>query len=381
MTDDPTVRSETTQPPWAGPPDAASPTGSRPLGWRKATEVALYGPGGFFVREAPVAHFRTSVHASSRYAEAVAELLCRVDEALGSPAELAVVDVGAGRAELLSGLLAVLPARMAGRLRPIAVERAPRPPELDRRVEWSAQPPGEVRGLVFANEWLDNVPCDLAEIDEQGVWRQVLVSPVDGDERLGAPVTGPDAEWLARWWPTDVGPGARAEIGLPRDEAWRGAVRSLAAGLAVAVDYAHSRAARPPFGTLTGYRDGRDVIPVPDGSCDLTSHVALDACAAAAAADAVPLPDAVPFPRTPPGGRPIRETLALSQREALLALGVDGGRPPLSLASTDPMGYLRQLSAAGEAAELLAPAGLGGHTWLLQSVGVDIPLAPRPAPR
>ena len=49
--------------------------------------------------------------------------------------------------------------------------------------------------------------------------------------------------------------------------------------MALAIDYAHERERRPVYGTLTGYRDGHCVSPVPDGSCDITAHVALDACA------------------------------------------------------------------------------------------------------
>lgn len=60
----------------------------------------------------------------------------------------------------------------------------------------------------------------------------------------------------------------------------------------------------------------------------------------------------------------------VSQREALRALGADGGRPPLALASRDPAGYLRALAGASAAAELTDPAGLGGHWWLRQPVGV-----------
>ncbi|WP_232265547.1 SAM-dependent methyltransferase [Streptomyces pactum] len=312
-------------------------------GWRAATEAALYGPDGFFRRpEGPAGHFRTSVHASPRYAEAVAELLRRVDAALGHPGELALVDIGAGRGELLTGVLAVLdraappggtgretaahgpdatatgrppgagrdstgtgrgatgtgdaatPAitgvgdaggtgpvpPLRERLRPYAVERAARPDGLDPRITWTGTPPTGVRGLLFANEWLDNVPVEVAETDPDGVPRQVLVA-ADGAERLGTPVAGPDARWLERWWPVAGEPGARAEIGRPRDLAWAAAVRCLRAGLAVAVDYAHTRDTRPPFGTLTGYREGREVRPVPDGGCDITAHVALDACAAA----------------------------------------------------------------------------------------------------
>ncbi|NGO10227.1 hypothetical protein G5C60_22210 [Streptomyces sp. HC44] len=364
--------------------EAHESTGGR-RGWRQATEEALYGPSGFYRRpEGPAGHFRTSVHASPLFAGAVARLLCRVDEALGQPAELAFVDMGAGRGELVTGVLKALPAEVASRARGYAVERADRPPGLDHRIEWRAEPPAGVTGVLFANEWLDNVPLDVAEVDAEGVPRLVLVRE-DGTESLGEPVAGADAEWLARWWPLGPGPheddedavrpenqrpegphadglraevphaeGLRAEIGLSRDAAWASAVASLDRGLAVAVDYAHFVDARPPFGTLTGFRGGRETAPVPDGSCDITAHVALDACAL-------------------PGAR------LLTQREALHALGVSGGRPPLSLASADPTAYVRALAGAGEAAELTAPGGLGDFGWLMQPVGIPNPL-PDPLP-
>ncbi|SFL75387.1 SAM-dependent methyltransferase, MidA family [Streptomyces pini] len=331
-----------------------------PRRWREAAEEALYGPEGFFVRHAPAAHFRTSVHASPLFAGAVAELLRRVDEVLGRPGELALIDYGAGRGELLTGVLAALPALpgdLAARVRPHAVERAPRPDGLDPAVAWSADPPRGAVGLLFANEWLDDVPLDVAETGGDGVPRYVLVD-ADGTEHPGEPVSGEDARWLARWWPLPPEPGARAEIGRSRDAAWARAVSCLERGLAVAVDYAHTRAARPPLGTLTGYRDGREVRPVPDGRCDLTAHAALDACAAAA--------EHAGAGGTGPG-------LPLSQREALRALGVSGARPPLALASSDPAAYVRLLGRAGEAAELTDPAGLGAFTWLLQPRGIPLP--------
>ncbi|MET9295350.1 SAM-dependent methyltransferase [Streptomyces sp. NPDC003077] len=366
-------------------------------GWRDATERALYGPDGFYSRAhgpGPAGHFRTSVHVSPLFAQAVAGLLRHVDAALGHPSELALVDVGAGRGELLAGVLAALPDDVTARLRPYAVERAPRPAGLDPRVTWLPELPAaaSLTGLLFANEWLDNVPVDVVETDAAGVARRVLVGP-DGTERLGDPVCGPDADWLARWWPLPTRdeskapggtegreegeaprspgepdaaepseghqlgagaacpvPGLRAEIGRPRDAAWSRAVRVLRAGLAVTADYAHDRATRPPYGSLTGFREGREVRPIPDGTCDITAHVALDAL----------------IPRAPAGSPPAR---LLTQRDALRALGVDGRRPPLSLASSDPAGYVRALGAAGAAAELIDPAGLGGFRWLVQPVG------------
>ncbi|WP_449483382.1 SAM-dependent methyltransferase [Streptomyces avidinii] len=310
---------------------------ARPVRWRTAMEHALYGPGGFYVRPGgpgPAGHFRTSVHASPLYARAVARLLLWVDEELGRPQELDLVDVGAGRGELLAGVLAELPAATAARVRPYGVERAARPDGLDGRIRWTDEPPGGTRGLLFANEWLDNVPLDLAEDG-----RYVEVAR-DGTESEGGPVDGRDRAWLDRWWP---GAG-RAEIGRPRDEAWAAAAATVERGLAVAVDYAHTRDTRPPYGTLTGFRSGREVTPVPDGSCDVTAHVALDACAG-------------------PGA------VLLTQREALGALGVSGARPPLALATTDPAAYVRALSLAGEAAELTARGGLGDFGWLVQPVG------------
>ncbi|MGW4731500.1 SAM-dependent methyltransferase [Streptomyces shenzhenensis] len=249
-------------------------------GWRAATEAALYGPGGFYRRpEGPAGHFRTSVHASPLFAAAVARLLCRVDEALGRPAALDFVDMAAGRGELVTGVLAALPDEVAARARGYAVEVAARPAGLDERITWLSAPPAGVTGLLFANEWLDNVPLEVAEVDHAGVARLVLVRE-DGTERLGEPVPGAEAAWLARWWPLPSEEGLRAEIGLPRDTAWASAVGCVERGLAVAVDYAHTAQTRPPFGTLTGFREGHETAPVPDGSCDITAHVALDACAA-----------------------------------------------------------------------------------------------------
>jgi SAM-dependent MidA family methyltransferase len=298
---------------------------------------ALYAPGtGFFVTGQPVEHFRTSVHASPLFAGALAKLLARVDEALRRPATVDVVDVGAGRGELLVGLAYAAPPRLRDRLRLTAVELAERPVSLPPDVHWAHAVPDGITGLLLATEWLDNVPLDLAALDESGVVRYQLT-----DGSLGKPVADEDAAWLARWWP--LVPGQVGEIGRPRDEAWRAAVSSVHRGLALCVDYGHVAGERPALGTLTGYRGGRQLPPVPDGGCDLTAHVAVDAL----------------------GGRLVR------QREALRALGVSGRRPPLALASTDPAKYMRKLAAAGDEAELTDPAGLGGHYWVLEHVGLD----------
>ncbi|MFI6065995.1 SAM-dependent methyltransferase [Micromonospora sp. NPDC051227] len=420
--------------------------------WRDAMASALYGPGGFFVAgTGPADHFRTSVHASPAFATALLRLVTEVDAALGHPSRLDVVDVGAGRGELLralrasvegavgvsgeptrSGRSGLIPPRagspetltpttsvrslrnepssgtvrpsLAERVRFTAVEYADRPENLPEEINWTPEIPDQINGVLIATEWLDNVPLDLAVHTEDG-WRYVLVDPGSGAETLGELVSPADLDWLTKWWPspqaspsTDSGPtpvvtwtdatsgsesgfraarpaegssltarsqpgcpetphsNHRAEIGRTRDEAWTHAVRKISRGLAVAVDYGHLKKDRPVDGTLTGYRGGRQVPPVPDGSSDVTAHVAMDSVASAGAAVAR-----------------CAYSLVL-QREALRALGADGGRPPLSLAGTDPVGYLRALAAASAVAELTDPAGLGGHWWLRQPVG--IPLGP-----
>jgi SAM-dependent MidA family methyltransferase len=312
-------------------------------------EQALYGPDGFFSRPGPgpVGHFRTSANASPAFARAIATLVTRVDATLGRPDRLDLVDVGAGRGELLTALLAALPPAVTERVQAVAVERAARPDDLPVHIGWTGTIPTGLTGVLLATEWLDNVPLDVVEVDPAGTVRYVLVDP-DGTERAGPPVDAADAAWLAAWWPVSE-PGARAEIGRPRDAAWAAAVSSVQRGLALAVDYGHRRDRRPPLGTLVGFRAGREAPPVPDGSGDLTAHLAVDAALAAAGAG-----------------------VAVRQRVALRALGVDGRRPPLELAHRDPAGYVRALAAASHAAELTDPDGLGGHFWLLHPVSTDL---------
>lgn len=312
--------------------------------WREATQHALYGDGGFYRRtgDGPADHFRTSAHASPRFAEALLALA-------RSAGLTTVVDVGAGRGELVR----VLHAIDLG-LRLVAVEVVDRPAGLPGDIEWAAEVPRDVDALVVANEWLDNVPVDIVVHTADGP-RVVRVDAL-GRERLGPRPDEDDLAWLERWWPA-AGPGSRAEIGRPRDDAWAQLVAGVRRGLAVAIDYCHARPDRPVAGSLTGYRNGRQVPPVPDGSCDLTSHVALDACAAAGEAAGA------------------SATLLTTQRSALPALGLHGDRPPHGLAATDPQGYLAAMSAAGEVAELTARGGLGDFGWLVQSIGMPMPRA------
>lgn len=337
------------------PATPASPTAVPwSLAWRAAASRFYAGDGGAAAQE-PASHFRTSVHAGPELGAALAGLLLQIDEGLGRPDPLDLVDVGTGRGELLVAVLAALPPAVASRLRITAVDVRPRPLDLDPRVRWIQgwapdAVPGGLRGLLVAHELLDDVPCDVVEVRDDGVPRLLLVDP-DGVETPGPALTddaawaayGLDASraraWLSAWWPLSS-PGDRAELGLPRDDLWHALVSRLDAGTALAVDYGHLREARPSTGSLVGYRAGDVVAPVPDGACNLTAHVAVDALAHRAGAT------------------------VLRQREALRGLGVDAALPDHALSASDPAAYLDALAASSRAAELLDPTGLGAFWWI-----------------
>ena len=301
--------------------------------WKDAWEKALYGDDGFFRREAPADHFRTSVTASGLFAGAIWRLIQA--EGLG-----AVVDVGAGRGELLRELHRL----SGGSLRLTGIEKSTRPGGLPAEIGWHEAMPDTVDGLLIAHEWLDNIACDVVEVDEEGTRRLVDVDPATGEESLGAtvPVEQATTDWLDRWWPLDS-PGERAEIGETRDAVWLDAA-SRVNGIALAIDYGHVADDRPPFGSVRSYRQGKEVDVIPDGSCDVTAHVAVDSLAAATASLGV--------------------TSLERQQDALRALGVTGARPSLDLAESDPRGYVRELSQASLAAELLAGDGWGNFWWI-----------------
>jgi len=323
-----------------------------PLPWRAAWHRALYAAElGFYVtRGGPAAHFTTAAHgvAGRVLAEGFLRLWQREQ---GPRAPAVVVDVGAGRGELLGHLVSLVESTV----RLVGVDVVERPPGLDARIEWVRSPGGAglpvaLAGLddalVVSNEWLDVVPCTIAQAAAGGLLREVLVDPETGEELLGEALGEAEREWVRRHWP-DPSPGDRVEVGLARDEAWSDLVSRVASGLVVAVDYGHLRESRPSGGTLAGYRSGTLVPAVPDGSCDITAHVAVDS---------------------------LDSDRISTQRELLRDLGLRGVAPAHELAKADPLGYLRALERAGAEAELIRRGGFGDFWWVVKRVSAhDVP--------
>jgi SAM-dependent MidA family methyltransferase len=319
--------------------------------WREAWQHALYGPGGFYRRpEGPAGHFTTATHGSlgPAFAEGVAALAAR-------EGVCRVVDLACGRGELLAHLR-----RLGVDLELTGVDVVDRPASLPADVHWLRSPggpdlPDELADLddtlIVANEWLDVIPCTIAQVDDEGVGRVVLVDATTGEESLGDPIPEDDARWVAQWWPSAVA-GERVEIGSTRDRAFAELVSRVRSGVVLAIDYGHTRAQRPTEGTLAAYREGVPTLPVPDGSCDLTVHVALDSLGA--------------------------DELT-TQRDALRDVGLVAAPVPHDLASRDPSAYLEALARRSAVGALTDPRGLGGFGWALTRRGQGA--VPRRAPR
>ncbi|MEY2965388.1 MAG: hypothetical protein RLZZ228_1201 [Actinomycetota bacterium] len=261
------------------------------LPWARAWQAASRE---FWATSLPSEHFRTS--AGPGVAQRVADIIRATDARLGHPAELTIADIGCGDGALLSLVQEHCP-DLEGRTRWIGIDLRPftRPGVESITAMCPTQIPGApFVGVVMAHEWLDELPCDVVERDTNGVDRIVLVDR-DGCEVLGPALSdaaacarvGVDAaaarEWLDRWWSLRD-PGDRAEIGWRRDRAWSWMGSLLERGTALVTDYGHDRHSRREadrHGTLVAYRGGHVVAPVPDGTCGVTAHVALDACAQA----------------------------------------------------------------------------------------------------
>lgn len=296
--------------------------------WRYAWQEALYGPGGFYRSALPHEHFRTSVHTSPVFASAIAALARRLQVD-------AVTDLGAGGGELLRQLH-----RLAPDLRLTGVDLRQRPADLPDAVRWEPTLPEAGDGLLIANEVLDDVPCDVVELDSDGVPRLVEVDTATLRERLGEPAPVDACAWLDAWWPLRE-PGRRAEVGLERDRFWYDACSAVRHGACLAIDYGHLADYRPVEPVRRAYLSGREVAVALDGSRDVTSHVAVDSVAASVGAS------------------------VSRQRDELRDLGVSGRLPDPSWAASDVAAYVRALATASEAAELVRSPGLGDFFWLL----------------
>ena len=325
-----------------------------PIGFDRFMELALYGPGGYYVRP-PIGaggDFVTSPHVHPVFGELVARGLRELWTLLDRPDPFRVSEIGAGDGTLARQLLTHL-SDLPVRYR--AIERSE-----GARAELAAIPGLEVAGgvgddphVVLGHELLDNLPFRLVQngaeilVDVDGA-RLVrarapldarlvrLVRDLEGDDELAVPT------------------GAIDLIGdLAGD---------LRTGYALFVDYGGEAG---PGGPVHGYRDHRvveDVLAHP-GESDITAGVDFGLLGEAARAAGLQV-----FP-------------SVSQFRALLALGFEewmrtelGAQGEL-LNAGEGMEAVRRWAGRSRASLLVGPDQLGRLRWFV----VAGPGLPRPS--
>ncbi len=272
---------------------------ARSSAWSQAWSRSQFGEGGFYRTHRAEQEFTTSVHVDRQLAQVLAKRI-EDERQRSSDRDFAVIDIGAGDGTLLRQLQDLLPTDITY----VGVDMREPTQQLTNDVTWIQRSiddstaditgrDGEWSGVLLAHEFLDDIPCEVVELDESLTPHAVLVDPTTGAEQIGPALDDPAAsrfiddptgslEWLERWWPA-TRPLARREIGLSRDRVWRRLRNVLARGTAIAIDYSHTLPDRRQGvwdgGTLQGFARGRPRRPIPDGSMNITAHVALDSCA------------------------------------------------------------------------------------------------------
>jgi len=337
-----------------------------PLPFEEFMRAALYDPdwgffGGPVLRSEKAGDFLTSPEVSPMFGETLAGFVRAEADRIGVNAPV-VIDAGAGSGSLLRPLLDALgPVGdvWAVEVSPAAREAlASRVPEATVVEGLGEIPPG-VRGVILANELLDNLPAALV-VRTAGGWVEQQVGVAEGDLAL---VEVPARFGVAAWADAHGGPvpeGGLVEVQIEACEWTAGAVGLLGAGALVAIDYgdtARGLLPRRGEGTLRTYRAhhlGPDPLLEP-GATDITMDVNFTAirAAAEAAGAAVGLYRQDDFLT----GLGLRDRLA-ALRERELQLARDG----------KTMERLQARSDLGDGNTLIHPRGLGDFRVLVTRV-------------
>jgi SAM-dependent MidA family methyltransferase len=262
---------------------------SGPIPFERFMQLALYGETGFFgsarLRSERAGDFLTSPEVSSMFGETLAAFVRSERNRIGEPFRL--VEVAGGSGSLLRSLLAVIDVdTWAVEVSPAAAAALGAVVGPDRVVGSLGSIDGPLRGVVLANELLDNLPMAIAQLTADG-WRERWVG--QGEEGLAFIDAEPRPEVMA-WLEQFAGPvdiGGWVEVQLEASEWVRTVVTRLEAGAVVLIDYgdtAENLAPRRQDGTLRTYRAhhfGPHPLDEP-GATDITADVNVTAIEAAA---------------------------------------------------------------------------------------------------
>jgi SAM-dependent MidA family methyltransferase len=224
-------------------------------------EVALYHPDfGYYHRPRDPfgrdGDYFTAEQIQPVFGILIAARIRQLREELGNPPDFAVVELGAGRAEMAPAFaeFSYLPVDVA-----------------------AGALPAKFSGIVFSNEFFDALPADAA-VRRGSTFREMRVDW--REERFlwveGPPLSGPGAEYAERYLAT-VEEGAWVEIHLAALRWMERIAARLDRGYVLSIDYGYTtrELARHPRGTLMSYRRhaaSEDILADP-GDRDITAHV------------------------------------------------------------------------------------------------------------
>ena len=330
-----------------------------PMPFERFMELALYDDaGGYFgsgrLKSEKSGDFLTSPEVSSLFGETLAVYVEREMARVGEP--FSVVEVGAGSGSLLRPLL------QSVEVPATAVEASPAARAALARslpgVSVGERLPDSIRGVLIANELIDNFPMALAQ-RSGAVWRERRVGVDDAGLVLMDAEPRPEVDsWLSRFAGA-VPEGGWVEVQLAAAAWVARVVDILEAGSVVIIDYGDSAEGLLPRradGTLRTYR-AHHLGPHPlnePGETDITADVNFSALAVIAEEHGA----RVDLMRQDDFLADLGLRDRLSQlRESALAAARSG----------DIMGQLRIKSACTEAETLLHPRGLGDFRVLVAS--------------
>lgn len=260
-----------------------------PMPFEEFMGRALYGPAGFFgsadLRSVKSGDFLTSPEVSSMFGETLAGFVAAEHARIGDPFRL--VEVAAGSGSLLRAVLEAVDVPVAAVEVSPGAQNALRALLGDKQVHESLETvPKPIRGVVIANELVDNLPMAIAQLGESG-WRERWVGIDDGGLCMVDADPRPEVvDWLERFaGPVETGGWVEVQL-----EAWEWITESLAAlesGALLVIDYgdlAENLAPRRRDGTLRTYRShhlGPHPLDEP-GATDITADVNFTALVVAA---------------------------------------------------------------------------------------------------
>lgn len=245
-----------------------------PMPFEQFMEMALYDADGFFggeiLRSERAGDFLTSPELSRLFGETLAVYVERVRSEIGEPFQ--IVEAAGGSGSLLRPLLESVDVDA------LAVEASPAARSaLAEFAEVSERLPESIRGVLIANELLDNLPMALAQ-KVDGVWRERWVG-ADADELVF--VDAEPRREVLDWLDAYSGPvdeGGWVEVQLEARRWVKDVIHSLEAGAILLFDYGDTADAlsnRRRDGTLRTYR-AHHLGPHPldePGATDITADV------------------------------------------------------------------------------------------------------------